>query len=134
MFLSERMKLVFDGTAIELHLIHYCLWVSDNTIRVPAIEAVKFLCKRKLCQRISIEDDIFFSINKWYFHDAEIDILKLPEKYIHDNKWDDGRITRDAGKKSNNRIYLYYLSIFSWDDKVFHKYEYRKIAKKSYLK
>lgn len=76
------MKLMFDSTAIEFHLIDYSLGISDNTIRIFTIKTVESLSPGQLPELVAIEDDIFFSVNKWYFHDAEIDILKLPQESI----------------------------------------------------
>lgn len=96
MFLSERMKLVFDSAAIELHLIDYSLGISDYTIRIFTIKTVKSLSPGEPPEPVAIEDDIFFSVNKGYFHDAEIDILKLPQKGIKYNQRNNTRITRES--------------------------------------
>lgn len=90
------MKLVFDSAAIELHLIDYSLGISDYTIRIFTIETVESLSPSELPEPVAIKDDIFFSVNKWYFHDAEIDVLKLPQKCIEYKQRYNARITRKS--------------------------------------
>ncbi len=96
MFLSEGMKLVLDGTAIELHLIDYSLGISDYTIRIFTIKTVEPLSPGQLPELVAIEDDIFFSVNKRYLHDAEIDVLKLPQECIEYKQRYNARITRES--------------------------------------
>lgn len=134
MFLPKRMEFMLDSTTIELHLIHNCLCIADNAVRILTIETVKFLRKGELPEFESIKYDIFPPLNKGYLHDTKVNILKLPEKYIHYHKWDNRGIAGNTSKKSNYRIDIDYLDISAWDDKVFHKHEYKKIAQKCYFK
>lgn len=134
MLLSEWMQLMLYSATIELHLIDDCLCIADNAVRILAIETVKFLWESELTEPKSIKYDIFSPLNKRYLHKTKVNILKLPEKYIHYHKWDNRGIAGNTRKKSNYRIDVDYMGIFSWDDKVFHKHEYKKIAQKCYFK
>ncbi len=78
MILPEWVKFMLDSTTIEFHLIDNPLRISNNTISIFTIKAVEPLSPGQLPELVAIEDDIFFSVNKRYFHDEEIDVLKLP--------------------------------------------------------
>lgn len=126
MLLSERMKLVFDSTAIELHLIDYCFRIADNTIRIFTIKTVESLSPGQLPELVTIEDDIFFSVNKGYFHDAEIDILKLPQECIEYKQRYNARITRKSCNYTHYVVYTRYMSILTRNEKVFHNLSIKK--------
>jgi len=83
MILPKRMVVMFDSITIEFHLIHYCLGKGYNSIGIFTIETVKSLPKSKFSELIPVEDYVFFSVNKWYFKNTKIDVLKKPNKNIY---------------------------------------------------
>lgn len=82
MILSKRVKLMLDRTTIEFHLINYTFCIGHDTVGILTVETVEPLSPGEFPELVSIEDDIFFSVNKRYLHDTEIDVLELPQKTI----------------------------------------------------
>ena len=73
---------MLDSTTVELHLIHDSLRVSYNTIGILTVDTVNKLPKSEFSELITINDNIIRTRYKRDFHDAEINILELPNEKI----------------------------------------------------
>ena len=86
MFLAERMMGVLDSTAIALHLIYDRFRIGNESIGIFTVETIQSLKQSKFFEIISVYYNVVFPIYKRNFKDPEINILKLPEKKIDQNK------------------------------------------------
>ncbi len=73
---------MLDRATIELHLVHNCFRVSNDTIGIFTVETIEFLPRSEFSKLIPIKYDIFFSFYNWYIKNTEIDVLELPYKDI----------------------------------------------------
>lgn len=111
---------MLDSTTIELHLIDNGLRKTYNPVGIFTIETIKSLPKSEFAKHVAIQDDIFFSVYKWYFFDSKIYILELPKKYIRQNKRNDTKICGYCTHYFHDKSSSNQPNIFPWNNIFIH--------------
>ena len=111
---------MLDSTTIELHLIDNGLRKTYNPVGIFTIETIKSLPKSELTKHIAIQDDIFFSVYKWYFFDSKIYVLELPKKYIRQNQRNDAEICGYRTHYFHDKPSSNQPNIFPWNNIFVH--------------